>query len=155
MLKLSALEFFFRTIPESFLCVFLAYIFYNKNIHKIPIITTSISFAIATYLIRLLPISYGVNTMISMIAFIVISVYVLKIPVNISAFTIFISVILISFCEWINAVVLTNIFKINEFINATLKFIYYIPSLIMFIAIVSIIYVFVKKIIRGLKDVFH
>lgn len=146
MLKLSALEFFFRTIPESFLCVFLAYIIYNKTISKMAIIKSSIAFAIITYLIRLLPISYGVNTIISMIAFILIAVYIIKISINVSIISIFISVILMSICEWINAIILTNIFNIKQINNTSLIIIYYTPSLIMFMILVVIFYILKNKI---------
>ncbi|AGK98835.1 hypothetical protein [Clostridium pasteurianum] len=148
MLKLSALEFFFRGIPESFLCVLLAYIIYNKNIRKILIVEAAVSFAVITYLIRLLPISYGVNTIISMIAFILISMYVMKISMNVSIFSIFVSVILMYFCEWINMLTIDKLFKIYGFTNAYWRFIYNIPSLIMFMILVLIFYLVINKISR-------
>jgi len=148
MLKLSALEFFFRTIPESFLCVFLAYIIYSKIISKISIVKASVLFAITTYLIRLLPISYGINTVISMIAFILIAVYIMKMSINVSIISIFISVISIYFCEWLNIIILNNLFGIQKFNNDYLKFLFTIPSLFMFGIIVLLIYMFINKFVR-------
>lgn len=151
MLKLSALEFFFRTIPESFLCVLLACIIYNKDIRKILIVEAAVSFAIATYLIRLLPISYGINTIISMIVFILISMYVMKISMNVSIFSIFVSVILMYFCEWINILIVDKLFKINAFTNDYWRFIYNLPSLIMFMILVLIFYLVINKTSRRFR----
>lgn len=164
MLKLSALEFFLRTIPESFLCVFLSYIIYgrdnfiknNKFDRKILIIASALIFAIITYLVRLLPIGYGINTLISMIGFILITVHIMKISVNLSIISIFISVILMSMCEWINAIILIKVFTINKFDNAYLKFLYNLPSLFMFALIVLMIYIAKNKFIKEFdKDVFN
>jgi hypothetical protein len=155
MLKLSALEFFFRTIPESFLIVVIAYLFANKKICKIRFIIASLILAFITYGVRLLPISFGVNTIINMIIFIVIGVYILKMSINISIISIFVSVITISFCEWINVSIIDNMFNINQFNNSYLRFIYNLPSLIMFAMIVFIIYIIRNRIGRRFKDVFH
>lgn len=155
MLKLSALEFFLRTIPESFLLVLVAYIFSNEKISKQRFIGASLILSIATYLIRLLPISFGVNTIINMLIFIIIGIYVLKIPINVSILSIFISVIVLSFCEWLNAAMLVKIFNVNKFTNSLTRFIYDLPSLIMFILIVFILYKFMNKIRRILKNVFR
>ncbi|MFT8314319.1 MAG: hypothetical protein ABF633_08665, partial [Clostridium sp.] len=84
MLKLSALEFFFRTIPESFLIVMIAYISSNKKISRQRVLVASVILAVITYLVRLLPISFGVNTIINMAVFIIIGIYILKININIS-----------------------------------------------------------------------
>ncbi|WP_010234106.1 hypothetical protein [Clostridium arbusti] len=155
MLKLSALEFFFRTIPESFLIVVIAYLFANKKICKSRFIIASLIIALITYGVRLLPISFGVNTIINMMIFIVIALYIIKIPINVSIFSIFISVILISLCEWLNAILLINVFKIDEFNSSYLKFICNLPSLIMFAIMVYIIYIIRNRICRRFKDVFH
>jgi hypothetical protein len=155
MLKLSALEFFFRTIPESFLIVVIAYLFANKKICKSRFIIASLILAFITYAVRLLPISFGVNTVINMIAFIVISVYILKISINVSIISIFISVISIYICEWLNSIIMKNIFNVNDSINAKLQLIYSTPSLIMFMIIVFIIYIFMRRYGRGFKDVFY
>jgi hypothetical protein len=102
-----------------------------------------------------LPISFGVNTIINMMVFIVIGVYIMRISVNASIFSIFVSVILLSFCEWVNTVVLNSIFKINVLSNSYLRLIYNLPSLIMFMIIVLIFYKFRYKINRRFKDVFY
>lgn len=150
MLKLSALEFFFRTIPESFLIVMVAYIFANKKISRKRFIVASLILAVITYLVRLLPVGFGINTIINMIAFIIIGINIIKININISIISVFISVISISFCEWINGFVLNNILNITYISNSYLMFIYYIPSLVMFASVVFIFYFVRSKINRGM-----
>ncbi|AJA49376.1 hypothetical protein CPAST_c33100 [Clostridium pasteurianum DSM 525 = ATCC 6013] len=148
MLKLSALEFFFRTIPESFLIVMVAYIFANKKISRKSFIVASLILAVITYLVRLLPISFGVNTMINMIVFIIIGINIIKININISIISVFISVISIYLCEWINVIILNDLFNIDRFSNDYFKFLLTMPSLFMFAIVVLLFYMFINKFVR-------
>jgi hypothetical protein len=152
MIRLTFVEFLFRAIPESFLIVMIAYIFCNKNIAKVLIIKATLIFSISVYLIRLLPIALGVHTIIASICFVIISVFILKISINVSIFSILVSVISLSTCELINSFLLVIIFKIKVFPSIKLRLIYNTPSLIMFMFIVLIIYVFVDKTNFSLKD---
>ncbi|AGK98836.1 hypothetical protein [Clostridium pasteurianum] len=146
MLRLTPLEFFFRSIPECFLIVMMAHIFCNKTISKKLIAEATIILSILIYLIRLLPIVFGVHTVLGSIAFIIIGVYILNISINTSVASILVSVISIIICEFINNFILVYIFKINKFDNVGLRLIYTTPSLTMFMFIVAMFYIFMDKI---------
>lgn len=71
MLKLSWLEFVVRTIPEGFLMVLAAHAFSKTKINIKKYFLSSVIFIIMVYLIRLLPIQYGINSILSLIVLIV------------------------------------------------------------------------------------
>jgi hypothetical protein len=152
MIRLTFVEFLFRAIPESFLIVMIACIFCNKNIAKILIIKATLIFSISVYLIRLLPIALGVHTIIASICFVIIGVCVLEISINVSVFSMLISTISLYICELMNSFLLVIIFKIKVFPSIKVRLIYNTPSLIMFMFIVLIIYVFVNKTNFSLED---
>lgn len=143
MLKLTALEFLFRTIPESFLSVLISYLLANRNINKKPYVISSLLFAVATYLIRLLPIDMGVHSLIVFAAYIPICVIVNKIPVNKVIFSIMSAAIVLIFCEWVNLFILINILKVDvqvALVNPALKTLYLMPSLILYALFVLLLY---------------
>lgn len=72
MLKLSLLEFILRSIPEEFIFILAVHAFSKVAINKKKYILSGIIFSIAVYFIRLLPIEYGVHTLLSLIALIII-----------------------------------------------------------------------------------
>jgi hypothetical protein len=157
MIRLSVWDLFFRVIPESFLIIATICIFANKKASKKLYIVSSLICSFITYGSKLLPISFGVNTLISMISFIVISVYLFKVTINISIFSVLISIITLSGCELLNVFILSRIFNINlehEFINPYTKIISGLPSLFIFSVFVAIFYLLNKNKER-LKNVFY
>lgn len=66
MLKLRPIEFFLRALPESFLFIFAIYVFSKTNIDKKKYLVSSFLYAIVIYIIRLLPINYGVHTILGL-----------------------------------------------------------------------------------------
>lgn len=143
MLKLTWVEFFARDIPEAFLFIFAAYAFSKNAINIKKYLLSSVLLAVMVYFIRLLPIQYGVNTILSIIVIIVIIVNINQIDTIKSIKAVVITVILEFICEGINIFIIQSILKLNMnyiFNNAVLKILYGIPSLLLFGCIIAIYY---------------
>jgi hypothetical protein len=146
-MKISMIELFFRMIPESFLFIYATYVFSKKNIALRIFILSSILLGISTYVIRLLPIHSGINNILSMAVFIVLSVNVNRIDLVKSIKVVFMSTILGFICEGINVLLIKYVFmKDIDFVfnDAKLKTLYGIPSLLIFGSILFIILFFRK-----------
>lgn len=154
-LHLSFFEFIVRSIPESILFVFAVYIFSNTKIKFRKYIFSSILLAITTFLIRMLPISYGIHTILNIIMLVIIASSVIKISVIDSIRAGILTAILMFICEGINMVLIQLIHR-NEigeiFTNPILKTAYGLPSLIIF-TILLLIYKFIKFNRKGIKSV--
>ncbi|MDW8802208.1 hypothetical protein P8V03_13720 [Clostridium sp. A1-XYC3] len=143
MLKLSLLEFFLRLIPETCILVLSAYAFSGKNIDKINFCISTILLSIATYLVRMLPIHFGVHTIILLIIYVLITININKIDIIKAVSAGLTSATILFICEWINVFIITSLFKVNAesaFKNAFLKVIYGIPSLLLFAIIIFAIW---------------
>jgi len=143
MLKLTLLEFFLRGLPEGFLVIFAVYAFSNTAINIKKYILTSIIYVIAVCLIRLLPIQYGVHSILNIIVMIVLTVNVNKIGTIKAIQASIMAVILEFICEGINVFIIQYIFKVDiKYIltNLSLKILYGIPSLLIFGTIVFTYY---------------
>ena len=148
MLKITLLEFFVRGLPEAFLIIFAAYAFSKNAVNMKKYLLSSGLLAIMVYLIRLLPIQFGVNTILSIIVIIVITVNINRIDIIKSIKAVVIAVILELVCEGINVFIIQDIIRadINYiFSDPTLKILYGIPSLIIFGCIIAIYYVRLSK----------
>lgn len=148
MLGLVPLEFFLRCIPESLLYICVSYLFARKKIDKKSYFISSMLFAIVSYLVRKLPIHFGVHTIIIMIIYIIINILVNKIPIDKSISSILSGIILLLTCEWINLFILNNYLNINiqTMMNHPLmKILYMMPSLILFACFIYLLYIFVYR----------
>lgn len=153
MLKLSLLELFFRAIPEAFILVLASYAFSDRSIDKLKFCLSSVLLGMLTFIIRMLPIHFGVHTIILIGIYVLISVKINKLDVLKSISAVLISSIVLFFCEWINVFVLTYVFKYNieiAFRNQFEKVLYGSPSLLLFSFI--IILVFKKKYICKIPE---
>ncbi|MGL5380941.1 hypothetical protein, partial [Clostridium sp.] len=136
MLQLTFLELFIRTIPESFLFVFAVYAFSNVKVDKKKYILASTTLALTVFVIRELPISYGVHTLLNIMALIIIATTINKIDIIKSIKSGIITAVLLFVCEGVNIFLLQCIFQeemmIRIFENPALKTIYGVPSLFVF-----------------------
>lgn len=135
MLRLSIFEFFLRAIPESFLFVLAGYVFTETTINTNKYLISSILLSIAAYVIRLLPIQYGVNAIISLIVLIVLLVSLNKIDIIKSIKVAIFIVILESTFEAIDVFIIRDFLKQDLNVvssNPSLKIIYEMPSLLLF-----------------------
>jgi hypothetical protein len=151
MLRLTAFEFIFRALPEAFLFIFAGFVFSNNKINAKKYIISSILLAICIYFIRMLPINYGVNTILVIIIQTAILTSINKIDVIKSIKSAIVVAICLFILEALNVLMLSIIFK-EQFnaimLNPILKIIYGLPSLIGFIIIISCYYISKKGKIK-------
>ncbi|HDK7145847.1 TPA: hypothetical protein PTV30_001914 [Clostridium botulinum] len=153
MLKIGIVELMIRTLPECFLIIFVIQVFSNDKINKY--VLSSALLSIIMYFIRLLPIHYGVHTILNIIAIILICTFINEVtPIK----SITYSLILMSLLALSEALNLYFIYKIfGEDIANTLKdplkkCIYLMPSMIILVIIILSIF---KIKDRRVRDVFH
>ena len=77
-LKLSCFEFLFRTIPEGLLFILAIYIFSGVKFEVKRFLVSGFVLAIVTFLVRMLPISYGIHTMLNIIIFFIIIDFIIS-----------------------------------------------------------------------------
>ncbi|MCR1935068.1 hypothetical protein NSA27_10350 [Clostridium tepidum] len=149
------MELVIRTLPECFLIIFVIQVFSNYKINKNKYVLSSILLSIIMYSIRLLPIHYGVHTILNIIAIVLICTFINEVtPIK----SITYSLILMSLLALSEALNLYFIYKIfgdnvaNTLKNPLKKCIYLMPSMI--ILVITILFAFKIKD-RRLKDVFH
>jgi len=148
MLKPTLLEFFARGMPETFLFIFAAYAFSKNELNLRRYLLSSVLFAVLSYVIRLLPIQYGLNTILSVIVFITLIIKINKIDIVKAIKSGIAIVILELICEWINIFIIKYLFKADinfVFNDPTLKILYGIPSLLIFGCIIAIYYFILLK----------
>lgn len=153
MLHLSFLELIFRAIPESFALIFGMYIFSNIKIKLSNYIIISLVFALATYLVRFLPITYGINTIISILILIGLSIYISNNNLLKAVRGGILSIVLLFICEAMNMLILQNIYGdrlIYIFKNPPAKIICGLPSLTIFIIILIVVKIIMNK--RNVKE---
>ncbi|MBZ9609209.1 hypothetical protein G9F73_015570 [Clostridium estertheticum] len=155
MLRISLIEFILRTIPEAFLIVLAIYILNYKRIDPKMYIASSIFIAISTYLVRLLPINYGVHATINIISYILIVAWINRINIIKATSSVLKVMITISTCEWINVAMLDKVMKLDLkmiFNDPLKKVLYSEPSMVMFSIIILLFYKFqFKTRIRGIQ----
>lgn len=157
MLKLLPIEFFLRLIPESFILILAGYAFSSKKLEKKVFCISAVLLAILTYFVRMLPIHFGVHTIILIMIYILLTVSINKFRVIQSVYAVLVASILLFMCEWINVYVLTSLFKFNienMFTNSYVKMMYGMPSLLLFSFIILVFYKssYSRKVF---KDVFN
>ncbi|MCB2300106.1 hypothetical protein [Clostridium tagluense] len=148
MLKLSLLEVYLRALPESFLVIFAVYAFSKTVINVKRYIISSILYGISVYLIRSLPIQYGVHTILNIIMIIVLTAFLNKIVIIKSIQASIMALILLFICEGINMIIIKYIFKVNVInilSNTSEKILYGIPSLVIFAVTVFTYYFYLDR----------
>jgi len=148
MLKASLIEVLLRGIPESLILAWGIYVLCSKKIDINLYLFTSFLVVISMFFIRLLPIAYGVHTSLGIIMIIIITSFVNNIPVIKAISSTLILMILLSICEWLNIVILENLFMINlqkAFSIPLQKNLCGIPSLILLALIIYVIQIYVNK----------
>lgn len=147
MLRLTGFEFLFRTIPESFVLMFAIFTLSNTKFNLKKYIISSLLLGLCEYGIRMLPINYGVPTILDIFVMIIIMCGINKSDVVLSIKASLMTTIGLFIFEGVNMLLLNAIFKDKlEIIISTviLKTIYGFPSLICF-GIITMIYYFRKR----------
>lgn len=147
MLEITIVELILRAIPEAFLLILGGCIISRKSIDNKSYLIASMLFGVSTYLVRMLPIQFGVHTIIIIMIFILINTSLNKIPIRKAISSSLISIITLSICESINLFIL-NFLKIDVqaiIDNPLLKTLYFMPSLALFALIILIFYVVIRR----------
>jgi hypothetical protein len=148
MLKISMFEFLLRGLPEAFLFVFAAFAISKTKLDLKRYLLASGTLALAAYVIRFLPIQYGVNTILNLFVLIVLMTIINKVDM-ITAIRTGVMIMIIEYiCEGINVFLIQVILKIDMnyvFSNSELKVLYGIPSLAFFGLIVVSYYLILNK----------
>lgn len=141
MLHLTWFEFFVRLIPESFFIILAVYAFSRQTLDKKRYIIASLFYAIMVFLVRMLPISYGIHTIINVIVLIVLVYYFNKINMTVCIRSSIMTAIILYICELINMYFIQYILHLDVekmYTSVYIKTLYSLPSLIL-IAVISII----------------
>jgi len=148
MLRLTAFEFIVRSIPEAFVYIFACYAVSNNKLNIKRYIISSMLFAICVYFIRMLPINYGVHTILSIITQTIILISISKIDIVLAIKSSIITTIFLFIMELLNLLALNLIFKEQLeaiMLNPILKTIYGLPSLVCFGVVVLCYYYHLRK----------
>ena len=148
MLKLTMFEFVIRSIPEVFVFMFAAYAFSKTKIDKKIYILSSLLLAVAVFVIRALPINYGVHTILNISFMTIISNSIPKIEIISSVKAAIIMAIILFASEGINVFILKFLLgdRLTMILsNPVLKTIYGLPSLLILASIVIGYYIFLGK----------
>ncbi|MBY6873964.1 hypothetical protein HYH37_12325 [Clostridium botulinum] len=144
-----------RLTPEYFLLIFIVQAFSNSKISKNKYILSSILLATTIYSIRLLPIHYGVHTILNIIAIVLICIFINEVtPIKAISYSLILSIFL-ALSEALNLYFIYKIFGENVvdiFENPLKKSISGIPSMIMLI--ITVLFIFKIKN-RRVRDVFY
>ncbi|NFU99594.1 hypothetical protein FDG24_15350 [Clostridium botulinum] len=144
-----------RLTPESFLLIFIVQAFSNSKISKNKYILSSILLATTIYSIRLLPIHYGVHTILNIIAIVLICIFINEVtPIKAISYSLILSIFL-ALSEALNLYFIYKIFGENVvdiFENPLKKSISGIPSMIMLI--ITVLFIFKIKN-RRVRYVFY
>lgn len=138
MLKLTMFEFVIRSIPEVFVFMFAAYAFSKTKIDKKIYILSSLLLAVAVFVIRALPINYGVHTILNISFMTIISNSINKIEIISSVKAAIIMAIILFASEGINVFILKFLLgdRLTMILsNPVLKTIYGLPSLLILASI--------------------
>ena len=139
MLKLEPIEFFLRSLPECFLLILAIHSFSKIKIDKKKYIISSFICSVAIFLVRMLPINYGVHTILAMGITSILGVAINKIDVIKAIKGVLIVIILQFALEGMNIFIIENIFKADidkVFADPVQKALYGLPSICMLAIIV-------------------
>ena len=148
MLNVTLVDFIFRAIPEAFIHIFAMYVFVGAKIDKKSYTKASILLAMMMFIIRSLPISYGIHTILIIMAMITLSITLNKLSIIDTIRAAIINVIIQFIAEGLNILFIQMILKKDlevVIIEPLSKVRYGIPSLIIWVAIIFIYYKFMGK----------
>ena len=156
MLRISLIELLIKGIPEGIISIFGLFILTKTKFDSKKFLFSSISLIFLTYLIRFLPLSYGVNTMLSLLVIIVIAVVLNSIDLSKSIKATLIIAAIIILSETIT-VGFMQIYLGKEKLNLIMgepisKSIASIPSTIIYGIVVAVIFFVYRKKFSYKKD---
>ena len=151
MFSLTPMEIFFRCIPESILLVLGIYVFSKKEFCKKILLQNIFYLAIGIIIIRSLPISYGIHTMLIICLLILLATSIGKIDVTATVRAAVMVMLTLSISEFINITWIRYVLRKDLdtiFGNIDSKIIYGIPSLMIMGFAIYLAYEFYYKRIK-------
>ncbi len=148
MFRFTCVDFFLRLIPESFILIWGIHIFSKKTIDMFKYILSSLMLAVSYFIIRCLPIYFGVHTDICIMLTIIIVMFIIDIPLIKNVIGTLLLYFILSLSETMNMLLLSglNIDTDISVLQPITRFIYGIPSLIIFIiSIITLKFVLKNK----------
>lgn len=148
MLKLSFLEILVRGLPEAFIMILATHAFANKKLDKKEYLTSSLVMALVVYLVRLLPINYGVHTILNVFVLIFLTFNINKIDLIVGIKSSILVLMLLFVCEGFNIWFIQNILHRDLsvlYTSSADRIILGIPSTILFAVIVIVYYLILSK----------
>ena len=148
MFEMSLLFLIGRVVPESILFAWAIYTLSHTKMHLKRYFLSVIIMVVLAYGINLLPIHYGVHTLLTMVGLIITNIVINKISTIKSIVVTFSTIIIEFICEIIDLLTLHYFFNVDtEYIasNARLKILYGIPSLVLFLLIIILVKVLINK----------
>ena len=148
MLRITLFEFIFRGIPEIILIILASYIFSRTKIDKKNFIKALIISNIGVFVIRNLPIGYGIHTILNIIFQTIVVVKVCNIDSIKAIKSSILSAIILFLAEFINVGLLNLILQENIsslFNNIKIKTLCGLPSIFIFALIIYLYNVYMKK----------
>lgn len=142
MLSEIIITIFLRGVPEAFIHMYAMYIFANKKINKKRYVLSSIILAFLMVLISKLPISYGIHSILIVMAIIGLAVIGNELEIIYCTSITIINMIIQFLTEGINVVLIEKVFKVelaSAMSSPLEKVLYGSPSLVMFFLIVWVI----------------
>lgn len=143
MFNAPLIEFLLRGIPESLLFIFAGYAFSKSRIDFKRFLIGGFLFSVIGYLIKLLPINFGIHSVLVIIACIIVLNNINKIPLM-RAISSSLIVTIIGFAsESLNALFIQNVLKkdLNViFENSIQKTLYGLPSMALMGIVIGIVY---------------
>lgn len=152
MLQIQWIEIFIRTMPEMLLVILGIYIVTKETFNVKNYILITLVMSIATYFIRLLPIYFGVHSLIC-IAILVSLMVIYGMPIIRAIYGVLTMYCFLSASEFLNLLILKSINNQISFTNieGIEKCILGIPSLIILVFFILIIY-YLPRMREGMEN---
>jgi len=148
-LKIIIFEFLFGFGLQGFAIVLGIYAFTKQKLVVKDYILSSFLVLSVSYFVRLLPISFGIHTLLNMLFLFLICIIILKMPAYSTIRASFIVTMLLLICEMIDVAVMIVIFGKEKFESLMLmplaKALIGFPASIMFLIITSLAYYISNK----------
>jgi len=149
IVKLILFEYIFGYGLQAFIFVFGIYTFNRQKIDFKKYLLASISVAIISFVVRQLPISFGVHTIFDMLASIIICISLLKMPAINTIRSMSIVIVILLASEIVGLLIAMSIFENDKFQtimdNSLQRAIMSVPINILFLLLVTLSYHILKR----------
>lgn len=142
MLKQDIITLIARLIPEAFLIICSIYLLTKSKIDMKRILVSSIIGGMGVYILRTLPIHFGVHTILAILWYIFLAVIINKINTYKAITVTLASMIILFISDFLLVVIYTKVFKLSSevlFGKGLVANIIGLPSLVLFYIIVRLI----------------